>query len=84
MSTAVITVPCGIHTCVPGTKDTVACGGTCQFVKSVEGINYFRCDRCLHVTSRYTDGKPLPAWDGILRDGTPYEGSCVDEHHWTL
>jgi hypothetical protein len=85
------TVPCGIHTVIKFTKGTsVACSGTCAMVSVTPGerggmIVRYRCDRCGHTTSRYADGSPLlPAWDGMLRDGTPYAESGADENDWRL
>lgn len=79
------TVPCGIYTIVSNTYgETRACGGTCTRLRERDGIVYYTCNRCGHGTARYVDGRSLPAWDGILRDGTPYVGSGVDEHDWRL
>lgn len=48
-----------------------------------EIVSYI-CDRCGHRTSRYGSGKPLPAWDGILRDGSNYYDAAPDENDWRL
>jgi hypothetical protein len=83
------TVPCGIHTMgEPRTEHgwltSYPCGGTCRIVETMETLVYYECERCGHGTARRSDGSPLPGWDGLLRDGTPYEDSAVDEHSWLL
>lgn len=81
--TAPQTVPCGIHTSLPQGQ-VVACGGTCHIVIVDCELVHYRCDICGFRQARYRDGRPLPAWDGLLRDGSSYADSAVDEHHWSL
>lgn len=83
------TVPCGIHTMVDekderGWRKSVACGGTCAVESRTDTMVYYKCQSCGFRTARRSDGSPLQAWDGLLKDGTPYEGSCVDESDWRL
>jgi hypothetical protein len=85
MSTAPTAVPCGIHTIIPNTHGrSRACGGSCDQEIVANGLVHYRCPRCGHRTARHLDGTPLRAWDGLLRDGTPYAGSSVTEHDWRL
>lgn len=87
---APLTVPCGIHTMgEPRTQQgwltSYPCGGTCIKVNTAgDVLVYYTCDRCGHSTSRTLDGSPLPAWDGMLRDGSRYEDAAPGEHDWRL
>lgn len=83
------TVPCGLYRLSEprderGRLTSVACGGVCRIESVGETLTYYRCERCGLSTSRRTDGRPMRNWDGLLRDGTPYEGSAVHENDWRL
>lgn len=83
------TVPCGIHTMgEPRTErgwlTSYPCGGTCVVVSRTDTMVHYKCQSCGFHTARRSDGSPLRAWDGLLKDGTPYEGSGVDEHDWRI
>lgn len=67
-----------------GWMKSIACGGMCSETVRSDTMIYYACDKCGFRTSRYLDGRPIPAWDGILRDGSSYEDAAPSEHDWRL